>query len=65
MTEDEIRFVFIEPRYDEPLSEAFNLKRWPSLYVIDPESGIAFAWDKYEWINNVTLREWVLSKEYQ
>jgi hypothetical protein len=65
LTDDEIKFAFIEPRYDEPLTEAFQLRRWPTLYVIDPVFGKAHAWDKYEWANNVTLREWVLSEEYK
>ena len=62
VTKEDWRFTFVENRYDEPLTEAYALKRWPSLYVID--NGMAYAWDKYEWATNETLKDWILNKEY-
>lgn len=64
ISENELRFAVIEPRYDEPLSEGFDLRRWPSLYVIDPDSGMTYAWDSYNWANNETIEDWVLNKKY-
>ena len=52
ISSSELRFAIVEPRYDEPLSEGFDLRRWPSLYVIDPEDGLTYTWDSYTWANN-------------
>jgi len=57
-------FGFVESRYDEPLTEAYNLRRHPQLVVIDPSDGNAYYWDQYEYANNETLKNWLLNKEY-
>lgn len=60
-----IEFSYVEPRYDEPIALGFNIRFWPSIYFIDGETnGTVYQWDKWEYINNETLRDWILNKEY-
>ena len=60
-----IHFSYVEPRYDEPIALGLNIRFWPSIYFIDGETnGTVYQWDKWQYINNETIRDWVLNKEY-
>jgi len=58
------RFAFVEHRYDEPVSEAFVLRRYPSTFVIDGQTEKVYAWDKYEYPTEETLFNWIMNKTY-
>jgi hypothetical protein len=63
--ENDIHFAVVEPRYDEPLSEAYDLRRFPTLYIIDPEEGEAYAFDKYKWPCNQTIVDLIVNETYK
>ena len=64
ITRDSHVFGFVEMRYDEPLTESFDLRRYPQLVVIDPTDGQAYFWDKFEYANNETITDWLVNKNY-
>ena len=57
-------FLFVEHRYDEPLTLAFGLKYYPSIYVIAPDTGMVYQWDKYQYIDNQTFADFLFNKTY-
>ena len=65
-----LRIVLVDQRYDEYLTEAFDLRVFPSVYVIDDapngiDNGTVYQWDSYEWLNNDTFADWLLNETYK
>jgi hypothetical protein len=60
-----IWYNWVEPRYDEPIALGMNIRFWPSVYFIDGETnGTVYQWDRWEYLNNETFRDWILNREY-
>lgn len=60
----------VDNRYDEYLTEAFDIKIHPSLYVIDDkfngkDNGTVYQWDTYDWATNETFADWLLNQTYK
>jgi hypothetical protein len=65
-----LRFAWVDNRYDEFLTEAFEMRFTPSLYVIDDtfngvDNGTVYQWDTYEWPEIDTFGTWIVNKTYK
>lgn len=65
-----LRFSIADSRYDEHLISAFDVRYYPSLYVIDNtpngvDNGTVYQWDTYDWITIDTFADWVLNTTYK
>jgi hypothetical protein len=61
-----LRFAIADSRYDEFLVTAFDVRYYPSLYVIDDkfngkDNGTVYQWDTYDWVDPDTFGDWVLN----
>lgn len=60
----------VDQRYDEYLTSSFDLRVYPSIFVIDDtfngvDNGTVYQYDKWEWITKDTFADWLLNETYK
>lgn len=61
-----LRFAYVDHRYDEHLTAAYELRYFPSVFVINSDrNGTAYQWDRYEYPDNVTFADWLLNETFR